>query len=69
VLDKLFWVAVRQFWSEWQQCLIAVTPETVVRWLQGRIPFALEADLQGQEARRETADVEGGSGIDFPDGR
>ena len=36
---------------------------------QGRIPFVLEADLQGQEARRETTDVEGGSGIDIPDGR
>src|SRR5712692_6215277 len=36
---------------------------------QGRIPLVLEADLQGQEARRETTDVEGGSGIDFPDGR
>jgi hypothetical protein len=36
---------------------------------QGRIPFVLEADLQGQEDRRETTDVEGGSGIDLPDGR
>jgi hypothetical protein len=36
---------------------------------QGRIPFVLEADLQSQEARRETTDVEGGSGIDLPDGR
>src|SRR5260221_1544773 len=35
---------------------------------QGRIPFVLEADLQGQEARK-TTDVEGGSGIDLPDGR
>jgi hypothetical protein len=34
-----------------------------------RIPFVLEADLQGQEARRETIDVEGGLGIDLPDGR
>jgi len=33
LLDKLFWVAVRRFWSGWQQSLIAVTPETVVRWL------------------------------------
>jgi len=33
---------------------------------QGRIPFVLEADLQRQEARRETADVEGSSRIDFP---
>src|SRR5258708_17451168 len=29
---KLFWGAVRRFWSGWQQSLIAVTPETVVRW-------------------------------------
>src|SRR5258706_13752232 len=53
LLDKLFWVAIRRFWSGWQQSLIAVTPETVVR-SQGRIPVVLEADLQGQEARRET---------------
>src|SRR6266581_3227804 len=33
---------------------------------QGRIPFVLEADLQGPEARRrETTDVEGDSGIDL----
>src|SRR6266849_7027383 len=33
---------------------------------QGRIPFVLEADLQGQEARRKTTDIEGSSRIDFP---
>src|SRR5713226_3761499 len=59
LLDKLFWVAVRRFWSGWQQSLIVVTPETVVRWHRGRIPFVLEADLQGQEAGRKTTDVEG----------
>jgi hypothetical protein len=32
LLDKLFWVAVRRFWSGWQQSLIVVAPETVVRW-------------------------------------
>src|SRR6266404_9035737 len=32
LLDKFFWVAVRRFWSGWQQSLIVVTPETVVRW-------------------------------------
>ena len=36
---------------------------------QGRIPFALEADLQSQEAHREKTDIEGSSEIDFPDGR
>ena len=25
LLDKLFWVAVRRFWSGWQQSLIVVT--------------------------------------------
>lgn len=30
--DKLFWVAVPRFWSGWEQALIVVTPETVVRW-------------------------------------
>jgi hypothetical protein len=68
LLDKLFWVAVRRFWSGWQQSLIAVTPETVVRWHRGGFPFVLEADLQSQEAHRETTDIEGSSGIDFPDG-
>jgi putative transposase len=32
LLDKLFWVAARRFWSGWKQALIVVTPETVVRW-------------------------------------
>src|SRR5258707_3486691 len=36
---------------------------------QGRIPFVLEADLQGQEACRETTGGEGDSGIDLPNGR
>jgi putative transposase len=29
--DKLFWVVVRRFWSGWEQALIVVTPETVIR--------------------------------------
>jgi len=33
-LDKLFWVVIRQFWSQWKKALIVVTPETVVRWHQ-----------------------------------
>src|SRR6202035_92084 len=32
LLDKLFWVAVRRFRSGWQESLIVVTTETVVRW-------------------------------------
>src|SRR6201997_502844 len=32
VLDKLFWVLARRFWSDWKKSLLVVTPETVVRW-------------------------------------
>jgi putative transposase len=32
VLDKLFWVLARGFWSDWEKSLLVVTPETVVRW-------------------------------------
>jgi putative transposase len=32
VLDKLFCVLARRFWSGWKQALIIVGPETVVRW-------------------------------------
>lgn len=31
-LDKLFWVVVRGFWSQWKDALVFVLPETVVRW-------------------------------------
>src|SRR5215469_6756017 len=32
VLDKLFWVLARRFWSGWKKSLLLVSPETVVRW-------------------------------------
>jgi transposase InsO family protein len=31
-LDRLFWVLVRQLWSQWKEALLLVQPETVVRW-------------------------------------
>ena len=33
-LDRLFWVALRDRWSDWANALIIVRPETVVRWHQ-----------------------------------
>ena len=30
--DRLFWILLSRFWSNWQQALIVVKPETVVRW-------------------------------------
>jgi hypothetical protein len=31
-LDKLFWVALKTFWSGWTKPLVLVTPRTVVGW-------------------------------------
>jgi hypothetical protein len=30
--DRLFWITLSRFWSNWRQALIVVKPETVVRW-------------------------------------
>jgi hypothetical protein len=32
VLDKLFWVTLRQLWPGWKRTLMLMQPETVVRW-------------------------------------
>ena len=39
LFDKVFWVLMRKLWSGWEQSLILVSPETVVRW--HRAGFAL----------------------------
>src|SRR6202007_3322846 len=56
-LDKLFGVAVRRFWSGWQQSLIAVTPETVVRWHRGgfRLYWKLISKVRRPVGRRQTS--------------
>ncbi len=57
LLDKLFWVAVRRFWSGWQQSLIAVAPETVVRWHRGgfRLYWKLISKVRRPVGRRQTS--------------
>src|SRR5215831_4153789 len=30
--DRVFWVALRHFWSRWAEALIVIKPETVVSW-------------------------------------
>ena len=32
LLDKLFWIAARQIWSDWKQSLVIVLPDAVVQW-------------------------------------
>jgi putative transposase len=56
LFDKLFWVVVRRFWSEWRQALIIVTPETVVRWHRTgfRLYWRLISRVRKQVGRRGT---------------
>jgi len=57
LLDKLFWVAVRRFWSGWKQSLIVVTPETVVRWHRAgfRLYWRLISRARTKVGRRQTS--------------
>ena len=32
--DRMFWIAVRRFWSDWKKFPVVVLPEAVVRWHQ-----------------------------------
>jgi putative transposase len=56
-LDKLFWVLVRRFWSEWKQALILVGPETVVRWHRSGFAMYWRAISRGRRivGRRRTS--------------
>jgi putative transposase len=60
LLDRLFWVAVRRFWSGWQQSLIAVTPETVVRWHRAgfRLYWKLISKVRRPVGRRSSKEVQ-----------
>src|SRR6202047_3012833 len=57
LLDKLFWVAIRRFWCGWQESLIAVTPETVVRWHKAgfRLYWKLISRVRRPIGRRQTS--------------
>jgi putative transposase len=57
LLDKLFWLAARRFWSGWKQSLIVVTPETVVRWHRAgfRLYWRLISRAKTQVGRRQTS--------------
>src|SRR5277367_6063952 len=57
LLDKLFWVAARRFWSEWKQALIVVTPETVVRWHRAgfRLYWKLISRVRTRVGTRQTS--------------
>ena len=54
--DKLFWVAVSRFWSGWEQALIVVTPETVIRWHRAgfRLYWKLISRVRTRVGRKPT---------------
>jgi hypothetical protein len=52
ILDKIFWVLARRFWSGWKQALMVVSPETVVRWHRSGICSVLARDLQSPAGDR-----------------
>lgn len=39
LIDKVFWISLRCFWSSWKNALIVVKPETVVRWHRSGFQF------------------------------
>ena len=54
LLDRLFWVLARRFWSAWKQALLVVTPETVVRWHRAgfRLYWSLISRVSRQVGRK-----------------
>jgi len=32
VLDRVFWIVMKRLWPEWKDCLLIVTPATVIGW-------------------------------------
>ena len=56
ILDKLFWVIARRFWSAWKQSLLIVTPETIVRWHRTGfcMYWRLISRVRAQVGRRRT---------------
>ncbi|MHB8540372.1 MAG: integrase core domain-containing protein [Candidatus Acidiferrales bacterium] len=56
IFDKLFWIAVRRFWSQWKQSLIVVTPETVIRWHRASLQMygRLISKVRRQVGRTQT---------------
>src|ERR1035441_3103092 len=63
LLDRLFWVALRQLWSDWKKCLYLVAPDTVPRWHQAgfRLHWALLCKVRrgagGKKIPREVRDL------------
>jgi putative transposase len=54
VLDKLFWILARRFWSDWKKSLLVVAPETVARWHRAgfRMYWSMISKIRQRVGRR-----------------
>jgi putative transposase len=53
--DRLFWVILSRLWNGWENVLIVVQPETVIRW--HRKGFKLYWKSKSQKAGRPSIDI------------
>ena len=56
ILDRFFWTVATRVWSGWQQALIVIKPETVVRWHRAglRLYWRLISRVRKPIGRRQT---------------
>src|ERR1039458_9374895 len=56
-LHKLFWVALKTFWSGWTKPLVLVTPRTVVNWHRAgfRLYWTLLSRVRQVEGRKRVS--------------
>ena len=66
-MDKLFWVALRRFWSSWKNALIVVTPDTVLPVAARRFSVVLAAPLPGTNAAVQESGQQGDPRVDLQD--
>ena len=56
-LDRLFWTALRRFWSRWAEVLVMVKPQTVVAWHRAGCAVLREDETYIAQSREHPADV------------
>ena len=66
MLDKLFWVLARRFWSGWKDAVILVNPETVVRWHRAGFRLYWKLISKVRRPNRAKTDTKASAGIDLP---
>jgi putative transposase len=58
-MDRSFWVALREAWSNWANALIIVKPETVIDWQRRRFKkYWAKKSLKNRRRGRRPVDVE-----------